>query len=234
MKQGFMNVAKRVTTLFSAGLLVLSLSFGALAQDQSDLLLPAYPASFEAANYGGQKGCVPDNAKYIFAVMENEGMVYLGRHPKMDTTKSGLHFMDLMYNPDKGYGYTMSNIGNGMQCVTQKLTSFKFHNDLNLMKVKHSGAIKPEDCAFEPPMLNLCGTFEQISGRLTGGGYSQNWQAINEQSNAVTMFSGTGQSWLLTTNHFTGATVFTGAGKGEFEFLREPKVQAPNLDAKNN
>jgi len=204
----------------STCLVGLSLSWSASAQSKN-IPLPMYPASFEESVYNRQKGCVPSNDKIVFAVMENEGMLYYGRHPKMDTPQTGLHFLDLMYSPDKNYGYTMSNIGNGMECVTRKLRNFKFRGNVVTLRSTESQNIKREDCAFEPPMLTLCGTFEQLSARLIKAGYTYDWQAKDEQDNTITMLSGTGQSWMLTTHKKTGATIFTGAGKGEFEFLNE-------------
>ena len=154
--------------------------------------------------------------------MENEGMSYLGKHHRMDTPRIGLHLMMLMYNSDKDYGYLMSNVGDGMDCVAQKLINLKFHKKINFKDMSLSQEIKPEHCNFEPPMLNLCGTFKQLSERLTKAGYRYDWQAKNEDGNIITMLSGTGQSWIITTHAQTGATIFTGAGKGEFKFSETP------------
>ena len=217
MRKEFMKAAKSMGTFLSAGLLALSLSFNAQAQEK--LPLPSFPASFEAAEYQGQKGCVPNDPQYRFSVMENEGMINVGSHPMLSTPQVGAHIMVMMYNQDKDYGYMMSNKADGKLCVTQKINNVKFHDQLNLIKVHHSEALKPEDCTFAPQVLNLCGTFEQISGRLSNAGYSLDWQAENINGNTITMMSGTNQSWILTTNKDTGATIFTGAGKGEFSSL---------------
>ena len=214
MKKEFMNAARKVGTFFAAGIMALGLSFNAQAQD--DLPFPSFPASFEASVYQGQQGCMPNDSRYLFAVAKNEGLDYVGSHSQLTTASDGSFIMHLVNGKDKNYGYILENRGNGAYCVNQKITNFKDHDQLNLIQVNHRQALKPEDCTFEPQVLNLCGTFERLSARLINAGYSQDWQAKNERGNTMTMFSGTGQSWILTTNAQTGATIFTGAGKGEF------------------
>ena len=76
------------------GFLFLSAQYGVVAKN---LPLPSFPASFEVAEYQGQKGCIPDEQNYRFAVMENEGLVTAGMHPLFATPEMGAHIMNLLY-----------------------------------------------------------------------------------------------------------------------------------------
>jgi hypothetical protein len=232
MRQEFMKAAKRIGSFLTAGVLALGVAFSAQAQDE--LPFPSFPSSFAEASYQGQQGCIPNDDKFLFAVSKNEGLDYIGIHPQIETPKDGMFIMEVVHSKDKGYGYILENRGHGSICVNQPVADLKTHNELNLMPAHHRGALKAEDCTFEPQVLNLCGTFEQVSARLINAGYSQDWQAKNSDGNTITMLSGTGQSWILTTNAETGATIFTGAGKGEFTApVNQNTTTPPNLVAKN-
>ncbi|ATI01965.1 MULTISPECIES: hypothetical protein [Cycloclasticus] len=206
---------------------VLSFSFSMAAQSQAkELPLPAFPATFEDAVYNGEKGCIPNDPKYRFAVMENEGMTNVGRHPMLSIPREGAYILVMMYNKELHYGYMMSNKADGKLCVVNKIHYLESQEKatlLNFNKVTEIDLIKTNECTFEAQVLNLCGTFKQISERLTKAGYRYDWQAKNEDGNIITMLSGAGQSWILTTHAQTGATIFTGAGKGEFKFSEAPK-----------
>lgn len=207
---------------------------------QDPLPFPMLPASFKDATHQGQKGCIADdqNVGYVLGgIARNEGMDYIGAHPQVQIPQDGVFIMDVLYSKAKGYGYILENRGQGKRCINQVITDLKTHEELNLIQtqpVHHQESLKPEDCTFAPQVINLCGTFEQISGRLSAAGYSKDWQAKNEDGHTMTMMSGTGQSWILTTHKDTGATIFTGAGKGEFVFPQAtPPATPPNLVAKN-
>ena len=58
----------------AAGVLTLCFSFSAQTQAR-ELPLPSFPASFEVAEYQGQKGCIPDATKFKFAGMEKDSLV---------------------------------------------------------------------------------------------------------------------------------------------------------------
>lgn len=252
MKQEFMTAARKIGRYLG----VVALSFSLLAcggeadaasnnststptaqtAQERVLPFPSFPASFETSVYQGQQGCIPDDNRYEFAVMKNEGMSDFGVHPKLNIPGKGVFVMPLFYNAAKDYGYLMSQKGDGKVCVAEKITGLKTHEQLNLMNVSHAAALTPEDCTFAPQVVNLCGTFERISARLINAGYSQDWQAKDSSGNTMTMFSGTGQSWITTTHAKTGATIFTAAGQGEFVKYEESPQQQPNqpsLVAKN-
>ena len=204
------------------GFLFISAQYGVVAKN---LPLPSFPASFEVAEYQGQKSCVPNDPKYRFAVMENEGMTNVGRHPMFSPPQEGAYILVIMYNQEQHYGYIMSNRADGKLCVVKKISNLELQEKatlLNFNKMNEIDLIKANECTFEPQVLNLCGTFKQLSERLTKAGYRYDWQAKNEDGNIITMLSGKGQSWILTTHAQTGATIFTGAGKGEFKFSETP------------
>lgn len=206
---------KKTKLGIAAGLLTLSFSMAAQSQAK-ELPFPSFPANFEKATYQGKKGCIASNSKYKFAVMTNEGLKNYGSHSMYSTPKEGTYVLDMVYNHVKGYGYILSRKGDGKICVSELISDLKKRITPSLLS--NDSTIETKDCSFSAAVLNLCGTFKQLSERLTKAGYRYDWQAKNEEGNIITMLSGTGQSWILTTHAQTGATIFTGAGKGEFEF----------------
>jgi hypothetical protein len=213
---------KKTKLGIAAGLLTLSFSMAAQSQTK-ELPFPSFPASFKVAEYKGQKGCIVDDFRAIFAVAKNEGLDFIGLHPQVETPKDGVYIMDVLYSKENGYGYIIENRGHEKRCINQKLTNLSSQNDVSLKPVKISKTIETTDCTFDPQILNLCGSLQQLSNRLLKAGYSIDWQAQNEDGNINTMLSGTGQSFILTTHAKTGATIFTGVGKGEFKFSEAPK-----------
>ena len=152
----------------AAGVLTLCFSFSAQTQAK-ELPFPSFPESFEKTSYQGQKGCIPDDTRYFFAVMKNEGLEYIGGHSQITFAKEGLFIMDVLYGKDIGYGYILENRGAGKECTQQKITNFKKQINLNAVKTSHQ--VTPNDCTFSPQVLNLCGTLEQVANRLFKAGY---------------------------------------------------------------
>jgi hypothetical protein len=199
------------------GFLFLSAPYDVVAKN---LPLPSFPASFEVAEYQGEKGCIPNSLEYRFAVTENEGMANIGRHSMLSTASEELHIMELLHNLSGSYGYMMSNKADGKLCISERMNNLKFRSQVEVPETQHSEVFNTKDCSFTPSVINLCGSFEHISGRLIKAGYRYDWQAKKINGNILTMLSGSPaeQSWILETSYETGATIFVGAGKGEFKF----------------
>jgi len=218
MRKEFMKAAKRVGTFLTAGLLALGLSFN--AQAQNDLPLPAFPANFEVAEYQGQKGCIPDDPNYQFAVMENEGLVTAGMHPLFATPEMGAHIMNFLYQREKNYGYTLSLKKDGKQCVYNKVSDVRFKDELsNLFQLASvKSPITEEDCKFDVQVINICGSYEALTGRLLKAGYEYDWQGTIENKNyTLTMMTNDKQSFYLKTDSKTGATIIVGGGEGLYK-----------------
>jgi hypothetical protein len=230
MRQIFNKLAVNTAKLVTAAALALSVSFGALAQDNSDLPLPSFPASFEVAEYDGQKSCIPDDPQYQFAVMQNEGLVPAGMHPLLETTKTAPHIMNFLYSPDKGYGYTLSLKKDGMQCVYNKISNVRFSDELNNMfsTVSLKSPVTAQDCNFDIKAVNLCGSYEAVTGRLLKAGYQYNWQGSLDDQYKITLVSNDTQSFYLKTDTQTSATIITGVGRGAYKSY---EVKKPNLIA---
>ncbi|MEC7702018.1 MAG: hypothetical protein VX740_07765 [Pseudomonadota bacterium] len=237
MKKDFMNAARKIGTFLAASVMALSVSFGAQAQDE--LKFPSFPASFETATYQGQQGCIPNDDRYEFAVMKNEGMERVGGHPLLETRKDGLHVMSMMYNAEKGYGYTLSIKGDGMICVADKYETMKFSDELSNVFTTVANVTKspltPADCEFADKAVNICASYEALTAKLINGGYHYDWQGQRADGKTVTMMSGADQSFQLMTDNSTGATIITGIGKGEFGYFKVPdqdnKSSTPNYTA---
>jgi len=204
--------------------ILLELAFLALclpvsAQSQIKVLpLPAFPASFEVAEYQGQKGCITDDTRYKFAVMENEGLHLAGMHPLLDTAKTGVHIMNYLYHPKKNYGYTLSFKSDGKQCIYNKINNMKFRNRVttNLFSdVEHK--VTEADCNFDVKAVNLCGSFKAVTTRMTKAGYKFDWSGNIGNGFTLTLISKSEQSFYLKTKDSTAATIITGVGKGAYK-----------------
>lgn len=182
-----------------------------------ELPFPSFPASFEDSTFQGKSGCSSDDARMVFAISKNEGLEHIGAHSRIETRIDGVFITSIFFSMNKNYGWMMKSYGNGELCINQKIINLKLNRDI-LRNLSQQEPITPEDCTFAPQVINLCGTLQQLIERLGKGGYSPDWQAVNEEGHTMTMMSGTGQSWILTTHTDTGATIFTGMGKGEFVF----------------
>jgi hypothetical protein len=232
MRKEFMKVAKSVGTFLTAGVLALGVTFSAQAQDE--LPLPAFPASFEVAEYQGQKGCIPDDKRYKFAVMENEGLHLAGMHPLLDTAKTGVHIMNFLYQPEKNYGYTLSYRNDGKQCIYNKVNDVRFGDELTniFTTVSVQSPITAKDCNFDVQAINICGSYEAVTGRLKRAGYEYDWQGTLDSDYKLTLMTKGEQSFYLKTDGGTGATIITGVGKGAYVPHDVPK-STPHLVAKN-
>ena len=201
----------------AAGVLTLCFSFSAQTQAR-ELPLPSFPASFEVAEYQGQKGCIPDDTKFKFAVMENEGMVIAGMHPLIDTAKTGVHTMHFNDNPRKHYGYTMSFRDDGKQCIYNKIENVRFGNNVQnslYEDIKHE--VTANDCNFDVMVINICGSFKSVTTRLTNAGYKFDWSGHLSPQHSLTLLTKDEQSFYLKTDRKTGATIITGVGKGAYQ-----------------
>ncbi len=201
---------------------VLGIAFCANALAKQNLVFPSFPANFEESTFQGSSGCSSDDARMVFAISKNEGLEHIGAHPIIQTREDGVFITSIFFSMDKNYGWMMKSYGNGELCINQKIANLKLNKNIR-RDLSHQKPIEPEDCTFAPQVINLCGTLQQLIERLEKGGYSPDWQAVNENGHTMTMMSGTGQSWILTTHKDTGATIFTGAGKGEFVFSDNDK-----------
>tara|TARA_Y100000815_G_scaffold20223_1_gene17292 strand:- start:1070 stop:1756 length:687 start_codon:yes stop_codon:yes gene_type:complete len=223
--KGLLVAHRNALTFLTASVMVLSVSFGAQAQDE--LKFPSFPASFETAEYQGQKGCIPNDDRYEFAVMKNEGMERVGGHPLLETRKNGLHVMSMMYNAEKGYGYSLSIKGDGKMCVTDKYVSMKFSNQLSnnftTIAAKTKSPLTPEDCNFAEKAVNTCGSYHTLTNKLVKRDYRFDWQGTRADGKIATMLSGENQSFLLLTDAKTSATIIIGIGKGEFDYYKKAK-----------
>jgi len=198
------------------GFLFLSAPYGAVAKN---LPLPSFPASFEVAEYQGKKGCIVDEPKYQFAVMQNEGLVAAGMHPLLETTGTEVHIMNFLYHPNKRYGYTLSLRKDGMQCVYNKILNMRLGDE-----VKNTPAnttfkrpITEQDCNFDTKAINLCGSYKSITARLSKAGYRYNWQGDLDERYKITLLSNETQSFYLKTDTLTSATIFIGLGEGAYK-----------------
>ncbi len=183
-----------------------------------ELPLPAFPANFEVAEYQGQKGCIPDDNKYQFAVMENESLVPVGFHPLMDTPQEGPHLMNVLYSKSGNYAYTMSKKLNGMRCVYNKIENIRFGiaviNDL-YKDIKYQ--VTDVDCHFDTKIINMCGSFKAVTTRLTNAGYKFDWSGTLSSQYRLSLLTKDEQSFYLKTDQKTGATRFIGVGTGAYE-----------------
>jgi len=198
------------------GFLFLSAPYGVVAKN---LPLPSFPASFEVAEYQGKKGCIVDDPKYEFAVMENEGLVAEGMHPLLDTPTTGAHIMNLLYHPKKRYGYTLSFINDGMKCVYNKILNMRLGDEVKntLVNTPAKRPVKEQDCNFDTKVVNLCGSYKSITARLSKAGYRYNWQGDLDERYKITLLSNETQSFYLKTDTLTSATIFIGAGEGVYK-----------------
>ena len=193
--------------------------------DAKELPLPAFPANFEVAVYKGQQGCIPDNDKYQFAVMENEGLVAAGMHPLIATAKTGAHIMNYLYQPKKNYGYTLSIKKDGKQCIYNKIKNMKFKNEVttNLFSdVNHK--VTKSDCDFDVKAVNLCGSFKAVTTRMTKAGYQFDWSGKIAKGYTLTLITKGEQSFYLKTKNSTAATIITGVGKGAYKHYAAPSA----------
>jgi hypothetical protein len=200
------------------GFLFLSAPYGVVAKN---LPLPSFPASFEVVEYQGKKGCIVDDPKYEFAVMENEGLVAAGMHPLLDTPTTGAHIMNLLYHPKKRYGYTLSFINDGMKCVYNKILNVRFADAINDKPpiFSNKSPVTAKDCNFDVRAVNLCGSYESIMARLIKGNYKYDWQGNIEGKYLLTLLSSSSvnQSFYLKTDILNGATIIIGGGKGVYK-----------------
>jgi hypothetical protein len=253
MKQEFMSAAKRVGKFLSIPVLAFMMvacggeatasSNGdhvttsakvSVSQDaKKDLPFPLLPASIAESTYNGQKGCIPSDKNYLLAVTENEGHVTLGVLNLIQTPKSGAHSLIVTYNAEKDYGYTLTNIGDGMLCSSEKLTNFRIQPLLQAPTVSNPAPFTAQDCSFTRRYTEMCGTFNKLAGGLQRTGFEINWSADKTNGDTLTLLSGKGKSYYLTTNKDTGATVITGSGKYEFKFINIPTVNSAPLIALN-
>lgn len=214
------------SALFWISVLLLNFCFShsTFAQDRK-LPLPAFPASFEVAEYQGQKGCFVDNTRMKFAIMENEGMYLAGVHPLLDTSKTGVHIMNFIYHPDKKYGYTLSFRNDGKQCMYNKIHNMKFKNGVtaNLFSdVNHK--VTEADCNFDVKAVNLCGSFKAVTTRMTKVGYQFDWSGNIANGYTLTLITKGEQSFYLKTKNSTAATIITGVGKGAYKHYDAPSA----------
>jgi hypothetical protein len=198
------------------GFLFLSASYGVVAKN---LPLPSFPASFEVVEYQGKKGCIVDDVKYKFAVMENEGLVEEGMHPLLASPATGAHIMIFLYQPKKRYGYTLSFINDGMECVYNKISNVRFADTLKDKPpiFANKSPVTAQDCNFDVRVINLCGSYESIMARMKKADYKYNWQGDLDERYKLTLISNDTQSFYLKTDTQTSATIFTGAGEGVYK-----------------
>lgn len=255
MKKEFMSVARKIGRYLG----VAALSFSLIAcggeadaasnnststptaqtTQEKSLPFPSFPASFEAAYFNGKYGCIPDDARYQFAVMKNEGLVLAGMHPLMETAQTGVHIMNFLYHPDKNYGYTLAFRNEGTQCVYNKVTDVKFKSELtNVFSTVNSSSQSPitaDDCNFDIKAVNICGSFEAVTGRLTKAGYEFDWSGnINNGDYRLSLMTKGNQSFYLKTDAGNGATIIMGVGKGAYVAYEHKAPEPPqNLIARN-
>lgn len=248
MKQEFMTAARKIGRYLG----VVALSFSLLAcggevdaasnnststpstqnAQQESLPFPSFPASFEEATYQGQKGCLPNDSRMIFAISKNEGMVRFGTSPVIQTPEDGVHTMLAVYNAAKDYGYILTSKADGKICVSDKLTDYSFKKSGSFVALAEQVTYEVANCQFTPHYTNTCGTFNRLSGALINKGFEIDYQAMSSDGHIDTFLSGNGKSYRLTTHSETGATVITGNGTEEFVFHEIPEVPPKQLIAR--
>jgi hypothetical protein len=145
MKQDFVvKATTRAGKFLTAGLLALSVSFGANAgsndnsfsapttvsdsQDQEEIL---YPGTLEKHQYNGQKGCVAireDTPLVMGLIAKLEGLTAVGSLSFVQTLKDGVHAISMKYSASGDYAYILANKAEGAFCISEKLHDLSFQS----------------------------------------------------------------------------------------------------------
>lgn len=242
MKQDFVvKAATRAGTFLTAGLLALSVSFGANAgsndnsfsapttvsdsQDQEAIL---YPGTLETFEYNGQKGCVAINEEtplVMAGIAKLEGLMPVGKLDFVKTLKDGAHAFNMQYSISGDYAYILANKAEGAFCISEKLHDLTFQNagHYQTINLVQNMAYTSEQCSFTERYGQICSSFSKVSAALQRNGFAIDWQGIKDNGDVLTLLSGNGKSYFLTTDDASGATVVTGTGRYEFEYIDVPQ-----------
>jgi hypothetical protein len=234
MRQSFNKLAKKTATFITAAAIALSVSFGALAQDNNELIIPGVPANFEVAEFQGQKGCVPYDQDYVLAVSINSGTKVKGTQLAMQSPKNGMYNEHLFYNENKGFGYILSDKQDGKICVIDKVYDVSFGSTGSFDQVVFDGEITKNLCDKIPYRFEgVCGSFNGLTSKLSTKGFSLQWQGLDREGNIKTLLTSQDKTYVLTTDSTSNATVLTAASthsKYKNNHEKEP-VNAPDLVA---
>lgn len=175
---------------------------------------PDAPSTFEQAR------CVVNDGIEAFEVAENEGMVLLGTHRKLETAQVGPHGLAVYYNSKTGIADTLTNFGDGKLCYLQTYTDFVVNDENGHEALELNNKPSPETCSFTRYYGKQCGSYEAFISYLDDKkGISKiDFQGVNAAGNIETMLSGNGVSVVITTNKDTGMTVRTGFASKPFYY----------------